>query len=48
MCLTALAVTEMALARAGVPVTLGSGVAAAQGWYAFGQDRTAAIRLAAE
>jgi alanine-glyoxylate transaminase/serine-glyoxylate transaminase/serine-pyruvate transaminase len=48
MCLTALAVTEMALARAGVPVVLGSGVAAAQGWYAFGQDRTAAIRLAAE
>ncbi|MBF9030110.1 aminotransferase class V-fold PLP-dependent enzyme [Rhodobacterales bacterium HKCCE3408] len=33
MCLTALSVAEMALARAGVPVELGSGVAAAQAVY---------------
>ena len=34
MCLTALAVSEMALARAGCDIALGSGVAAAQDWYA--------------
>lgn len=34
MCLTALAVTEMALAEAGVALTFGSGVAAAQAIYA--------------
>jgi alanine-glyoxylate transaminase/serine-glyoxylate transaminase/serine-pyruvate transaminase len=34
MALTALAVAEMALAEAGADVTFGSGVAAAQDWYA--------------
>lgn len=34
MCLTALSIAEMALYRCGVPVQLGSGVGAAQAWYA--------------
>ncbi len=34
MCLTALAVAEMALVEAGADVTFGTGVAAAQDWYA--------------
>ena len=46
MCLTGLAIAEMALARAGANVVFGSGVAAAQAWYA-GSAR-AAQRLAAE
>jgi alanine-glyoxylate transaminase / serine-glyoxylate transaminase / serine-pyruvate transaminase len=37
MCLTALAVAEMALVEAGADVTFGSGVAAAQAWYAQGR-----------
>ncbi len=32
-CLTALAIAEMALRDAGTRIELGSGVAAAQGWY---------------
>ena len=46
MCLTALAVAEMALVEAGADVTLGSGVAAAQAWYA--QGRAAKMQIAAE
>jgi alanine-glyoxylate transaminase/serine-glyoxylate transaminase/serine-pyruvate transaminase len=46
MCLTALAVAEMALVEAGADVTLGSGVAAAQAWYA--QGRAQKIQIAAE
>lgn len=46
MCLTALAVTEMALAEAGVSLTYGSGVAAAQAIYAA--PITNAARVAAE
>ena len=34
MCLTALSVAEIALTRAGAQIELGSGVAAAQAWYA--------------
>jgi alanine-glyoxylate transaminase/serine-glyoxylate transaminase/serine-pyruvate transaminase len=46
MCLTALAVAEMALVEAGADVTLGSGVAAAQSWYAKG--RAQKLQIAAE
>ena len=46
MCLTGLAIAEMALAEAGANVVFGSGVAAAQGWYAG--TAPAAQRLAAE
>ena len=45
MCLTALAVAEMALAEAGAKITFGSGVAAAQSWYGQAQHDAA---LAAE
>lgn len=48
MCLTALSVAEMALARAGAQVQLGSGVGAAQAWYAFDGEAKPAMRLAAE
>ena len=34
MCLTALSVAEMALAKAGAQIRFGSGVGAAQNWYA--------------
>lgn len=46
MCLTALAVAEMALVEAGADVTLGSGVAAAQAWYA--QAPAQPMQIAAE
>ena len=46
MCLTALSVAEMALVGAGANVTLGSGVGAAQVWYAKG--RPASAQIAAE
>jgi alanine-glyoxylate transaminase/serine-glyoxylate transaminase/serine-pyruvate transaminase len=46
MCLTALAVAEMALVEAGADIRLGSGVAAAQGWYA--QGRAQKLQIAAE
>ena len=46
MCLTALAVTEMALAEAGVPLTYGAGVAAAQAIYAAPLPKS--TRIAAE
>lgn len=48
MCLAALGVAEMALIRAGVPLVLGSGVAAAQRWYALGDAEQRAMRFAAE
>jgi alanine-glyoxylate transaminase/serine-glyoxylate transaminase/serine-pyruvate transaminase len=47
MCLTALSVAEMALVEAGADVEFGSGVAAAQAWFAQGR-RVNALRLAAE
>jgi len=46
MCLTALAVAEMALVEAGAKVTFGSGVAAAQQWYTL--DAAKAVTMAAE
>jgi len=46
MCLTALAVAEMALVEAGANVKLGSGVAAAQAWYVKGA--ASSVPLAAE
>ena len=46
MCLTGLAIAEMSLAGARANVVFGSGVAAAQGWYAG--TAPAAQRLAAE
>lgn len=48
MCLTALSVAEMALVEAGADVEFGSGVAAAQSWYAQGRKSTANLLLAAE
>lgn len=48
MCLTAIAVAEMALVEAGADVEFGSGVAAAQAWYAQGCTAQAALRMAAE
>lgn len=48
MCLTALSVAEMALYRAGMTIQLGSGVGAAQAWFAT-QDRVRpALHVAAE
>jgi alanine-glyoxylate transaminase / serine-glyoxylate transaminase / serine-pyruvate transaminase len=46
MCLTAISVAEMALVEAGADIEFGSGVAAAQAWYA--QGRSNALRMAAE
>ncbi|MES2144952.1 MAG: aminotransferase class V-fold PLP-dependent enzyme, partial [Pseudomonadota bacterium] len=48
MCLTALSVAEMALAEAGADIEFGSGVSAAQGWYAQGRAGRARLQLAAE
>ncbi len=48
MCLSALGVAEMAMARAGVKVALGSGVGAAQGYYAFGDAGQPRLAIAAE
>ncbi len=48
MCLTALSVAEMALVEAGADVEFGSGVAAAQSWYAHGRKSSAKLLLAAE
>ncbi|ETX14242.1 serine--glyoxylate aminotransferase [Roseivivax halodurans JCM 10272] len=48
MCLSALGIAEMALARSGVRLQLGSGVAAAQAFYAFGTEARERIALAAE
>jgi len=48
MCLTALSVAELALRRAGAPVPLGAGVAAAQEWYLQSAPRAAHLSVAAE
>lgn len=48
MCLTALSMAEMSLARAGLPVQLGSGVGAAQNWFTFGDRAQPPLRVAAE
>ena len=46
MCLTAVAIAEMALVDAGAKIELGSGVAAAQEWYRT--SSATALRVAAE
>ncbi len=46
MCLTALAIAEMALVDAGAKIELGSGVAAAQDWYRT--SSATALKVAAE
>ncbi len=46
MTLTALAIAELSLAEAGAKITFGSGVAAAQAWYA--EANTTVAKLAAE
>jgi len=48
MCLTAIAVAEMALVEAGADVKFGSGVAAAQAWYAQARTVQEDLHLAAE
>ncbi len=48
MVLTALSVAEMALSEAGVQIVFGSGVAAAQGWFANGRSAQTTLRIAAE
>lgn len=48
MCLAALSIAEMALYRAGVPIRLGSGVGAAQAWYATQAEMRPMLRVAAE
>jgi alanine-glyoxylate transaminase/serine-glyoxylate transaminase/serine-pyruvate transaminase len=48
MCLTALSIAEMAMHRAGIPVQLGSGVGAAQDWYASQVVQRPALNIAAE
>ena len=46
ICLTALAIAEMALTDAGAKIELGSGVAAAQEWYRTSNG--SALKVAAE
>ena len=48
MCLTAISVAEMAMVEAGADIEFGSGVAAAQAWYAQGRTAQSALRMAAE
>lgn len=48
MCLSGLAIAEMALAEAGAQIEFGSGVGAAQAWYAQGRTSTAKLPIAAE
>jgi alanine-glyoxylate transaminase/serine-glyoxylate transaminase/serine-pyruvate transaminase len=48
MCLTALSIAEMALVEAGAKIDFGSGVGAAQGWYAETAVDPATLRHAAE
>lgn len=48
MCLTALGVAEMAMYRAGVQVQFGSGVGAAQAWYATQESERPSLHVAAE
>lgn len=47
-CLTALAIAELALVEAGAKISFGSGVGAAQAWYAEAATRTESRHLAAE
>jgi alanine-glyoxylate transaminase / serine-glyoxylate transaminase / serine-pyruvate transaminase len=48
MVLTALSVTEMALAEAGADIRFGSGVAAAQAWFSTGRTAANSMNVAAE
>jgi alanine-glyoxylate transaminase / serine-glyoxylate transaminase / serine-pyruvate transaminase len=48
MVLTAVAVTEMALAEAGADIRFGSGVAAAQAWFSTGRTAADTMNVAAE
>lgn len=48
MCLTALCVAEMSLYRAGMPLQLGSGVGAAQAWFATDTSARPVLHIAAE
>jgi alanine-glyoxylate transaminase / serine-glyoxylate transaminase / serine-pyruvate transaminase len=48
MCLTALSIAELALVEAGARIDFGSGVGAAQGWYAEAAIQPKTLRLAAE
>ncbi len=50
MCLTGIAIAEMAMQRAGVPVPMGAGVAAAQRYYTLGDGafEQTGLHLAAE
>lgn len=48
MCLTALSIAEMSLYRAGMPLQLGSGVGAAQAWFATHDGAQFGLRIAAE
>ncbi len=48
MCLTALSLAEIALTRAGMPLRLGQGVAAAQAFFAFDAASRPMLRVAAE
>ena len=48
MCLTAIAVAEMALVEAGADIAFGSGVAAAQAWYSQSRTTDGVLNLAAE
>ena len=48
MCLSALASAEMALVDAGCDIELGTGVAAAQGWYRESMAERHPMMIAAE
>ncbi len=48
MCLTALSIAELAMYRAGVPIQLGSGVGAAQEWFAAHAMSKPMMSIAAE
>jgi alanine-glyoxylate transaminase / serine-glyoxylate transaminase / serine-pyruvate transaminase len=48
MCLTALSIAELSLVEAGARIDFGSGVGAAQGWYAEAAIQPNTLRLAAE
>jgi len=48
MCLTGLAIAEMALVEAGAKIEMGSGVAAAQRWYTEAATQPKSVPLAAE
>ncbi|MFK7879445.1 pyridoxal-phosphate-dependent aminotransferase family protein [Roseobacter sp.] len=48
MCLTALSLAEMSLMRAGAQIQLGSGVGAAQSWFAHQDEMQTPLQVAAE